>query len=112
MLDSIAEAPDDTITTESLLMLCAIPQRTWRVTTLGRIRSEYDECPLCAVANEVWGTTEWSAAAMHAVEAMIDRSMEKNETRAVSNVMNAADDPAHPLRRDLLAALGIAEGAA
>lgn len=106
------------ITTQTLLDLLPIvaTNRMWRVDSAGNVRSDRNECPICAIVNEIDGGW-WTTTALVALESLARRGRidSSKSIYCIGGFMRAADnffapneDEACRVRAAILAGLGLA----
>jgi hypothetical protein len=86
-----------------LELLPIVADRRWRVKADGLIRDRDGRCPICALAHEMDSRLPWFQMYHSALKGI---GLPKDDMDA-DRVACAADEPKHPLRPALMAALGM-----
>lgn len=90
------------ITAQDILdLLPIVADRGWQIDSTGFIRDTSWSCPICALLNETHGRGE-KVAAGNAWEGVGFR-----DDAGMKSIVGAADNEDHPLRPDLMRALGM-----
>lgn len=104
----IETLPDEGMTVDSLLdQLALVQHKEWTIKK-GLIRTRKGQCPLCALWSELTPKGNgFLNIPLTSFENCFGEALRVPSRSAVISIMDAADDPDSPHRRNLLDALGL-----